>query len=93
MVQPGQELSGEQDFVSDDWTPIGSPLLLNQVDVSEVYGERRLVKIAQEMGLTGGSCMDIRTADEYGRRLDFDSATMRNHAVRRSEKEQLNVSI
>ena len=53
---------------------------LATVDVSEVYSPERVVPVAVEHGLTGGSSMGVTTVDKYGRPWDFSRPEVRRQA-------------
>ena len=63
-------------------------VVLNQMQVSEVYSPPRVVEMANKMGLRGGWSLDLTTHDEDGRPWDFNDATMRNRAIRKIIKDQ-----
>ena len=67
----------------DCWFDVGEPLLLANVDASEVYSGPRMAVAAQTKGLVAGSRVDIAGVDEQGTQCLFDNVRMRNHAVRR----------
>ena len=58
-------------------------MLLEQMDVAEVYSPPRAAKMAETMGLRAGWSLDLTTCDEAGRPWDFNNVSMRNAAVRK----------
>lgn len=66
---------------------VATKVLINAVDVTEVYRQPRVVPVAKAMGLSGGSSMDITTVDETGRPLEFNCVNMGNKVVRRVHEE------
>ena len=63
-------------------------MVVNQMQVSEVYSPLRVVKMANRMGLRGGWSLDLTTHDEHGRPWDFNDRTMRNKAIRKLVDDQ-----
>ena len=57
-------------------------MLLEQMEVAEVYSRPRIAKMAQEMGLRAGRSLDLTTCDEAGRPWYFNCIKMSNVAVR-----------
>ena len=57
-------------------------MLINNMQVAEVYSPPRVVKMANEMGMRGGWSLDLTTTDEDGLPWDFNSIKMRNRATR-----------
>ena len=57
-------------------------ILMEQMDVAEVYSPPRIAEMARQMGLRGGWSLDLTTCDKDGRPWDFNCKTMRNCAVR-----------
>ena len=49
-------------------------------DITEIYSPRRVVEIAEKMGLQGGLSMDITTKDDAGNYWDFNDVKMREKA-------------
>ena len=56
--------------------------------MAEIYRKPRVVPVAEKMGLSGGSSMDIQTNDASGRPWDFNKTEMRAHAIKRIEQEK-----
>ncbi len=57
-------------------------ILSGGVDISEVYSPRRVVAMAEAMGLRGGLSMDLTTLDEEGKPWNFNVPEMRRKAVK-----------
>lgn len=78
---------GKRDFdLQGSLLAVGTPILvnmveLNSVDVSEAYRGPRVVSMAEETGLTGGSSMDLTTVDERGMPWDFGDVRMRSTPI------------
>ena len=58
-------------------------ILLEQMDVAEVYSQLRVAEMAKSMGLRVGWSLDLTTCDEKGRPWDVNDVNMRNVAVRK----------
>ena len=58
-------------------------MMLNQMDVAEVYSPPRVAAMARRMGLRQGWSLDLTTYDRDGREWDFNSLEMRNRAIRK----------
>ena len=58
-------------------------ILLEHMDVAEVYSPPRIAEMAGRMGLRPGWSLDLTTCDEQGRQWDFNCPAMRNVAVRK----------
>ena len=56
-------------------------MLINNMQVAEVYGPPRVVEMANRMGLRGGWSFDLTTTDEDGLPWDFNNIKMRNKAI------------
>ena len=68
-------------------------MLINQMDVAEVYSPPRAVAMARRMGHRVGWSLDITTCDDDGREWDFNSAEMRNRAARKLLKDKPTVLV
>ena len=68
-------------------------MVVEQMQVSEVYSPPRVVAMANKMGFRGGWGLDFTTQDEDGRPWDFNGTTMRNRAIRKLIKDQPSVLI
>ena len=58
-------------------------ILLERMDVAEIYNRPRIAEMAHKMGLRAGWSLDLTTCDEHGRPYDFNCKHMRNAAVRK----------
>ena len=58
-------------------------LLLNPMDVAEVYSPPRVATMVRGMGLRQGWSLDLTTCDRDGRSWDFNTNEMRNRAARK----------
>ena len=58
-------------------------MLINKIEVAEVYSPPRVTEMAHQMGLKVGWSLDITTVDVDGRNGDFNEVEMRNTAVRK----------
>ena len=50
---------------------VNARVFLANVDIAEVYSPPRVVPVARQMGLIGGSSLDITTTDDNGEPWDF----------------------
>ena len=58
-------------------------LMLERMEVAEVYSPPRITTMARKMGLRAGWSLDLSTCDEHGGPWDFNQKEMRNAAVRK----------
>ena len=56
-------------------------MLVNQMQVAEVYSPPRVVEMANRMGMRGGWSLDLTICDPDGSPWDFNSIKMRNRAI------------
>ena len=70
------------DELDKKWNAVTMGMLLNQMDVAEIYSPPRVAAMAKRMGLRQGWSLDMTTCDRDGREWDFNSMEMRNRAVR-----------
>ena len=58
-------------------------MLIDEIQVVEVYSPSRVAKMASDMGLRAGWSLDLTTQDTDGRYRDFNDPEMRNRAARK----------
>ena len=58
-------------------------MLIEQMQVAEVYSPPRVVEMANNVGMLGGWSLDLTTCDEDGKPWGFNSINMRNKAIRK----------
>ena len=80
----------EENLARQSANNLGTPInylmvkmLMNQMQVAEVYSPPRVVETANKMGMRGGWSLDLITCDTDGLPWDFNSAKMRNRAIRK----------
>ena len=63
-------------------------MLINNMQVAEVYSPPMVVEMANKMGLRGGWGLDLTTTDDDELPWDFNSLKMRNRAVRKLTRDK-----
>lgn len=58
-------------------------MLINNMQVAEIYNPPRVVEMANKMGLRGGWILDLTTNEDDGVPGDFNDSRMRNRAIRK----------
>ena len=58
-------------------------MMVNQMEVAEVYSPPRVVGMANKLGIRGGWSLDLTICDTDGQPSDFNSTEMRNRAIRK----------
>ena len=78
-----QEMSRTLTNVSPQLDQSMVQLMVNAMDVAELYSPPRIAEMTSNIGLRVGWSMDITTQDSDGRPWDFNIPEMRNRAARR----------
>ena len=63
-------------------------MLINKIEVAEVYSPQRFTQMAQRMGLRAGWSLDITTCVSDGKAWASNDAEMRNRAARQIPREE-----